>query len=355
MIIRILFLTVMALSFQDRLCSQIVIDENDMPMTGDMIPFSVTTILPDGVDPALTGEDVVWDYSLLSPGVNSVDTFYTVEQTPFIFQFFFNNGFLYPDHQADHARKEMSVNLGLVNITDAYSYFKSDEEGYRNVGFGANVNGIPSSVRNVPIDWIYEFPLEYLDESVSPSASELEIPTIGYYSHDQVREVMVEGWGTLILSDQSYEVLKVKMIVNATDSVYIESLETGFPVVQPEQTIYQWLAIGEGEPLLQISQQVGFGYTVRFRYDDAVSLDEAEDISMSIFPNPSTNQLNVNLGAHILRSYSLFNAAGNLVGQREVKKGNGIVPIPIHSLASGQYVLLIQLEEGSYYSTFIKE
>ncbi len=338
------------------LFAQISIDADDMPSAGDMIPFTVTAALPDGIDPAQTGESFVWDYSQLSPVFNGVDTFYTVGQTPILFQFFFNNGFLFPEHQADLARKEMSLNLGLVDITNAYSYIKNDEEGYRNVGFGANVNGIPSSVRNIPIDWVYEFPLEYLNESVSPSASELAIPTLGFYHHEQVREVMVEGWGTLILPNESYEVLKVKMIVNATDSIYIEAFDTGIPFVKPEETIYQWLAIGQGEPLLQISQQVGFGYTIKYRYDDAVALEENEELALDIYPNPTSDVLWVRSKESILSSYAIFNATGAAVHEERGTAQTKELSIPIHNLEPGLYYLLLTTpEQETYYSSFFKE
>ncbi|NND93331.1 MAG: T9SS type A sorting domain-containing protein [Flavobacteriales bacterium] len=334
---------------------QITLTADDMPSAGDMIPFTVSAVLPDGIDPSETGEAMVWDYSQLSPGINGVDTFYTVEETPFLYQFFFNNGLLYPDHQADHARKEMSVNLGLVNITNAFSYFKSDDEGYRNVGFGANVNGLPSSVRNIPIDWIYEFPLEYENESFSPSASQLEIPTLGYYEHEQERQVLVEGWGTLILPNQSYEVLKVKMVVNAIDSVYIESLGTGFPIVQPEETIYQWLALGEGEPLLQISQQVGFGYTVRYRYEDAVAIEELNDVNVRIYPNPASEVLLVNSSENRISRYAILDTKGNLFEEEYFDDFRSDLRISLNDLSSAAYVLIIEIDGSSYYSTFFKD
>jgi hypothetical protein len=336
------------------LFGQISIDADDMPSAGDMTPFNVTALLPEGSDPSQTGENFVWDYSQLSPVFDGVDTFYTVAQTPFLYQFYFNNGFLFPNHQADVARKEMSVNLGLVNITDSYSYIKNDEEGYRNVGFGANVNGIPSSVRNIPIDWVYEFPLEYLDESVSPSANELAIPTLGFYRHEQVREVMVEGWGTLNLPNDSYEVLKVKMVVNATDSIYIEAFDTGIPIVQPEETIYQWLAIGGGEPLLQISQQGGFGYTVKYRFEDALALEENEEIELDIYPNPTSDILSVRSKESILSAYAIFNASGAAVQERKGKTQTKELNIPIHNLRTGRYYLLLTTpDQETYYSPFL--
>ena len=166
---------------------------------------------------------------------------------------------------------------------------------------------------------------------------------------------MVEGWGTLILPSQSYEVLKVKMIVNATDSVYIEAIETGFPIVQPEETIYQWLALDEGVPLLQISQQVGFGYTVRYRFDDAVALEEIEDIDFTIYPNPSSERLTVKSQDHQVTRYSILNAHGNLYANESVPNAVSDLEIPIQDMASGTYLLLLEVEGRTYYSTFFKE
>lgn len=336
------------------LTSQVTIGPGDMPEAGDFFHFTTSAGVPIGVDPAETGEGMTWDYSTLTPQLNDVDTFLAVSQTPFLYQFYFNNGFLYPDHHADHARKESDLDLGLVTITNMYSYFKNDEIGMRNVGFGANINGIPSSVRNIPVDMIYEFPLEYGDAHTSSSASEVEIPGLGFYSQTQERDVEVEGWGTVILPDTSFEALKIRMILNGSDSVYIEALGTGFAFPRLEQTVYQWLSPGEIEPVLEVTETLGVGALVRYRYTAPSSLAEAYRADIKVYPNPATDFLIVSTDREGLNSYAIYDASGRLV-KRDRSVGPDLqVEIPVHSFPQGEYFLLMEQGKQSYYYSFFK-
>jgi len=334
--------------------AQVTIDESDMPVAGDLFYFTTTSGLPDGVDPSIAGEGMIWDFSGISPQFNDIDTFLAVIQTPFPYQFFFNNQFFYPNHKADYAKKEMDLDLGLVSITNSFSYFKSDEQGLRNVGFGANVNGIPSSVRNLPIDWVYEFPLQYEDVSSSYSESEIEIPGLGYYHRTQDRLVEVEGWGTVILPDSSYEVLKVKMILNGLDSIYIDAFETGFSFPRPEETVYQWISPGEIEPVLQVSQQSGFGAVVRYKYSAPSSLPEARQMNINVYPNPANDFINVRRGQEPLNSFAIYDASGREVIRKRTNEVLQEEEIPVHSFSPGEYFMLLDVGGVSYYTSFFK-
>ncbi|NND95120.1 MAG: T9SS type A sorting domain-containing protein [Flavobacteriales bacterium] len=336
----------------DVLSAQVVIDSDDMPQVDDIFSFAFTS-LPIGADASLTGENFIWDYSALSPEINQADTFIAVEDTPFLFQFFFNNAFLFPDHNADYALGEIDVDFGLITLSDTYSYFKSDSEGLRNVGFGANVNGIPSSVRNVPVDWIYEFPMEFGDSHSSYSEAELEVPTVGYYFRTQQRDVEVEGWGTLILPDGEYEVLKVKTILNGQDSIYLDLLEQGLTIPRPEEVRYQWLTPGEIQPILEVSQQLGFGAVVRYKASSPSTVLESESIDLRVYPNPTSEFLNLKSGQKGIDAYSIFDSNGRLVMKKRMNDSLED-QIVVRNFARGEYFILLDVDGRSYYSSFFK-
>jgi len=323
------------------LTAQISIDHNDMPNAGEHFNFREAFLLPAGADESLTGEGITWDYSALNLGIANVDSFFTVSSAPLAYQFFFNNSFLYPAYKADYTRRTGDIDFGLVSLTNTVVFYKNNAQGLRNVGYGAQINGIPTSVQNDPIDYIYEFPLDYQDSFDGHSESEISVPTFGYFHHVQDRQTIVEGYGTLILPDASYEVLKVKVILNTTDSVYIDQFGTGFNLVNPEETIYQWIAAEHIEPVLEISQQLGFGHTIRYQSSILSAVNERQEISFELYPVPSSDLLNIRFketGDYRLRLYDI---QGRLIQER-ISRGDALEELDVNLLGTGGYYLQVE-------------
>jgi len=340
----ILFLTI-------SLRAQVTIGPGDMPVAGSIVPYTTLT-LPNDIDETMTGAGITWDYSSLGIGDDGVDTFVTVEQTPLLFQFYFNNAFFYPDYLASYALGFPDVAAGPVSLSNVYNYYKSDDQGLHGVGFGAEVNGLPSSVRNIPIDVVYEFPLDYLNESQSHSESELELPTLGFYASEQDREVIAEGWGTLVLpGGESYDVLKVKTIINGRDSIYIELAGQGFAIDRPETTVYDWLSPGQEGPLLTVTSQAIAPSTVRYRNNTLIGLDELSLTSVMVSPNPVQDRLTIDL-LDAITQYVIYDMAGKCVkvGEKQDTKA-----IYVGDLGSGAYTIRLLTSSGLYSGTFIKD
>lgn len=243
--------------------AQIAIGPGDMPSPGDTVRFRNSSTTADMAD---TGPGHVWDFSALVPGTQGADTVVTVGSTPFLYQFFFNNALMYPDNKADMAMRGPAMGVQGLTINNVFNYYKSNSAGYRDVGFGANINGIPTSVQRTPVDWIYRFPLNFGDVDSSASHFEISVPTLGFYGQDQVRHNEVDGWGTLILPTDTFQVLRIKSRLQRRDTVYINQFNTGFAVPEPETIEYKWLAQGMDEPVLQVNSLAGVNNLVRFYY-----------------------------------------------------------------------------------------
>jgi len=267
--------------------AQIVIGPSDMPSAGDIVPYT-TTIAPD-IDLGLTGAGVMWDFTQLVPGIPGADTMVTVASTPLLYQLYFNNAFFYPDHVASYAVRTGDIDLQLVPITNVYTYTRSDATAHRHVGFGASISGLPASVRRIPVDHEYRFPLNYNDQDTSFSAFELEVPGIGFLREEQWRYNTVDGWGTLLLPDgSSHSVLRVKSVLHRRDSVYVAQFSMGFALDQPETIEYKWLANGMDLPVLHVTTVAGVPTTVRFRHDPSTGVAEwTSGNSPLLFPNPA--------------------------------------------------------------------
>ena len=86
-IIKTAFIAILLIS-QILLQAQITVDSSDMPYPNDTIRIS-TGLNLDFIDYIETGEDFTWDFSELMPIFQTIDTFISPSQTPFIYQIFF--------------------------------------------------------------------------------------------------------------------------------------------------------------------------------------------------------------------------------------------------------------------------
>ncbi|MCB0810061.1 MAG: hypothetical protein KDB96_12350, partial [Flavobacteriales bacterium] len=213
------------------LSAQITLDQTDMPSAGDTMRYWNGFLT--GFDGADTGPNHVWDFSALGPLNEAADTAVSVGSTPFLYQFFFNNIFLYPDHDADYAVKGQEFGFQQLQVSDVYDYFKKGSSGFRNVGFGANINGLPSSIRRLPVDYVYRFPMTYGDVDSSFSTWEVDVPTIFHFEQEQWRFNEVDGWGVLYLPTDTFTVLRVRSVLQRTDSIHIDQFGIGFAIPEP--------------------------------------------------------------------------------------------------------------------------
>ncbi|HQV51429.1 MAG: T9SS type A sorting domain-containing protein [Flavobacteriales bacterium] len=319
--------------------AQISISETDMPSAGDTMRYS--TIAAQGIDVLSTGAGYTWDMSLLVPQGSSADTAVTVGSTPLLYQFYFNNQILYPQHKADYAQKGPSFGAQGLQVSDVYEYYKKGTDGFRNVGFGASINGVPASVRRIPVDVVYEFPMNFGDVSSSSSFFELTVPTLLYYSQSQQRDNVVDGWGTLNLPTNTFQVLRVKSVVQHHDSVYIEQFGTGFGFDQPETIEYKWLAAGMDAPILIVTTVGGAATTARFFYDNSIvtTIVENEQLTPKIYPNPVSDMLSISIPNKMTGIASIHDASGREIRGGIRLNGTDLLKVDVAQLEPGTYVL----------------
>lgn len=318
---------------------QITISQADMRSAGDIpVRWNTTVAQFDGAD---TGPNHVWDFSALQPLLETADTCVTVSSTPFLYQFFFNNPFLYPDHDADYALRGQDFDFQVLQLTDVYDYFKRDANGFDNVGFGANINGVPASVQRLPVDHVYELPLDFNDASTSPSNWEVEVPGVLFFRQEQVRENLVDGWGTVYLPTDTFQVLRVKSVLNRTDSIYVNQFMFGFSLPEPETIEYKWLATGMDVPVLQVSTVAGVATTARFWYDPtSLGVDGTDELgAFEVYPNPSDDLAMVRFGAGEGRSLEVSDLSGRLLLTMPVSAARTSADVDVRSLANGLYTI----------------
>jgi hypothetical protein len=323
--------------------AQITIGPNDMPSAGDTMRYRTTNA--GNVSLALTGAGVTWDYSTLTLGAEGADTAVTVASTPLAYQLFFNNAFLYPDHAANFALKGVEFGFQAFSFEDVYDYYKRNAAGYRNVGFGANLNGIPTSIRRIPVDYIHRFPLNFGNMDTSFSSFNVNVPTIGYYKQDQTRFNNVDGWGTLILPGNTFEVLRVRSVLQQRDSIYVDQFGFGFATNRPQTVEYKWLAQGMDVPVLIVTTVAGQPTTARFFYDPepitTTIVEQSSSEEVALWPNPVNDMLHVQLPAAAGGRLAIHDATGRMVKELGSITPGSIERIPTRGLPDGVYTIVL--------------
>ncbi|MBL7951599.1 MAG: T9SS type A sorting domain-containing protein [Flavobacteriales bacterium] len=335
------------------LAAQITISEADMPNAGDTLRYRSAN--PAGLSLDMTGADVVWDYSMLQPQAEAADTAVGVGETPFLYQLFFNNPFLFPQHRADYGMVGAEFDFQVLSLTDVYDYYRADEEGFFNVGFGANVNGLPTSVRREPVDRIHSFPMEFGNTNSSNSSFNVSVPTLLYFGQDQVRDNEVDGWGTLYLPADTFEVLRVKSTLQRTDTIFVDQLGFGFRLPEPETVEYKWLAAGMGKPVLEVITTGGIPISVEFFYEPeditttAISLQRR---ALTAYPNPVAAELFVPIPADVNGRLTVRDVSGRALRTFNVQAGTQ-QRLDLRELANGTYTIALQGERAVLNTTVV--
>ncbi|MEI6766163.1 MAG: T9SS type A sorting domain-containing protein [Bacteroidota bacterium] len=334
--------------------SQIVIDSLYMPQPGQIIPRKSTGD-PGSINYAATDSAYIWDFRTLVPLQQTGDTFVSVSSTNIVYLAVFANPFNKP-FQATVASPQSMPAIPMVTINDPYYFYKSSNSEYSLLGMGAKINSIPMPVKYDNPDVWYHFPVTFGTTDSSHSKFNISIPNLGYYGQDKRRTNIVDGWGTLYLPTDTFDVIRIKSIVHTTDTLHSDSLGFGIKFNRTDIE-YKWIAQEYSVPVLQVTESsggMGPGSTSLVFIDHTVFPNAIAEIStennINILPNPSDGHFTLNLsqpksGASQIDVYNM-NGQNVFSGQCF---GNNKSEIDISGQPAGIY-LLRMMSEGKLIS-----
>lgn len=259
--------------------SQIVIDQSDMVEEGDTLRVSIATSVP--VDFTLTGRDTTWNFTMLGPVMQRVDTFLNATEVPFVLKLVF-----IPGSVANLATPHPAGSfLPGFSVTDYFTFFKRSSSAFSNVGMGFFLEGIPVPLKYNSPDNYYVFPLDTASIWSSISSSDFIVPEILYFSTERDRNSFVDGWGTLLTPYGTFETIRIRSDLILHDSIFIDSLGMGIGFNQTI-TEYKWLAKGSGIPVLEIRND---GLLPIATYLDSVRMS-AQPFSVDLGPDTAVSK-----------------------------------------------------------------
>lgn len=282
--------------------AQISIDQSDMPQNGDTIRTSITFNILQ-IDPVPTGENYNWDFSDIIPMEQRVDSFLNMSDVSIVYQLFFAGA-------ANQVRTSGRGVLPSGDEQNAYTFIDNNTNSYSVVGVGADYNEIPIPLKFDGEDVLFEFPLNYPDESSSYTSYDIDIPGVGYAEGWKDRTNIVDGWGSLTTPYGTFDVLRQRSEIIQYDSVYLDSLGYGIPINR-EYTEYRWIAQDKGIPVLFVSDDF---LGPQISYIDSARLITGETILYadqvpSIYPNPASQKFTIN-NAGVYNRMEIFDING---------------------------------------------
>jgi hypothetical protein len=341
-----IFLLIAIIFLTFNIKSQISITNSDFSSLSSTHVFSEVSI-DQSLDFQSTGQNYNWDFTNIQyskqDSISNVD----VSSTPFLYQFYFNNFFLYPDYLASFAqdRIDFSDPLGILSLSQNFNYFKLTSSSLSLVGFGTTISingspGIPTSVRYDTIDQIFPLPLNY---GVSDSTSAFylaSIPSFGSYGQSIKREVEVDGWGSLITPFNNYDVLRLKTTLHQTDTFYVDTFQFGNSIERPTLVIYEWWAKNISFPVMRVEYENNSITKAWYADQLHVGFNDSFESDLLFFPNPTTDKLMLNINASYSKDFSLYDITGHLV-----KRGKTNGEISVKNIPSGFYLISIEIDK----------
>ena len=343
------------------LTAQITIDQDDFADAGDTARMSVATWNPL-LNFSATDTNYTWDFSSLQWQSQYVDQFLNPLNTGVTYAITFSNTGINPyrSNIAKTADNTLTTIPVLSSVfTDGINFFYKTSSLYRQRGLGMKVSGFSTPVPMTNPDTLYRFPMNYGNQDSAYSDYRVFVPQLGVYVHKQHRVNKVDGWGTLITPFGTFDALRVRTEIRGSDSLYIDTLNSGFKVNNEIQREYKWFGKNQFEPLLQINTQAGvfgqfpgFEFVTRIVYRDSVRFlptgifDMAKDeIQFSVFPNPSNGSFYVSVPENLNHAaLTLTDINGKLLLNREMNAP--VMVIDASAFAKGIYILTVHSSEG---------
>jgi len=335
--------------------SQITITTNNLPDAGDTI-ITRNAAFTGEVDLEDTGANHVWsfDFDDLTPlNLNPGIICYEVDDIPFVFQFMFNNPFD-ADYNSDYGIGVEQASIATVTFENAYMYYQNNNQKYTNTGMSVSINGLPVASHMDDPDLIYRLPLTYDSADSSHSLMNFDVPQLGYYGLDQTRHYHCDGWGTLNIWEQSFDVLRVRSVVNGSDSIFTSFVNLGIRLPRPENITYEWISTEHIEPILKVTTTAGVVTQVQVAdiYEPPTSVNEIANSKLSVYPNPANDLVFVNYAGDANTLIEIYDSQGRVVITE--KWTAQFSQIDLSTLNSGIYTLRIQQNGKILSKNFVK-
>jgi hypothetical protein len=345
---------------------QISLQETDFANPNDTVRYSQA--MDQGIDFSTTGPNNTWNFSSLTSTGQYVKNFNPIGFGSILVQATF--GFFAPqNYQASYFTQNTDLPIEFlstflpVSVSDLNAYTHSSSSKISSIGYSLSVNSQAVPFKSDTIETRYSLPLDYNDTYNSRGYTLVDFNPVADFKFKQHRQrsSSVDGWGSLILPNGTYNVLRLKHLINEIDSIYLGVIP-GFPATwigtPPIQTVeYEWIGESKKDVLLKIVTSITNGseqiQSIDYQDSYLVGLQDNQSTSdFSVSPNPVSDILTVTSSA-LVRNYQLSDITGKLLLQKNLINASNF-EIDISDLPLGSYFISLNSENTSKKIKFIK-
>lgn len=278
---------------------------------------SYTLHLCDWVSAGSAGANQIWDFSNVSENATATIDILSASATPAASSF-------------------PNANIAAyVSAQGTYSYFDVNSSSVSYHGVSVSGTNIPYSN---PEDF-YTYPLTY--SFAGNDAFAASFFSSGYnWNRSGTIATNVDAYGTLITPLGTYtDVLRLKIEEDYDDE------PVGVPQVQNTTTeLYHFYKAGVHYPIVVVTTFVSGGFPqYLFQYIDVTTgIGESETMEVAVYPNPTTDFLNIVGQQFNKATYEILDCLGQIVkvGYLDSKQ------LDISELNSGIYILHVTMQSG---------
>lgn len=345
--------------------AQISITDTDFFSVDDTARVSETS---DGnIDFTTTGSNSVWDFSTLTANSQRLEKAYSISSAGVIVNLQFGST-APPEYVSSYYRPfdgipfEDFSSFLPVNIQDINRIIKKDSDSLKYTGYSFKVDGQQVGFRSDTIETGYVFPLEFGDTYNSRGYTKMDFNPFfnAIFIQYRQRSSEVDGHGTLITPYSTFNTIRVHHTINEQDSLFVEiqGFGTWVPIERTTHQ-YEWWAKDEMRPVMMIQTEevngsenvTGITYKDEYLGLDA-SLNEFNAYTTSIYPNPSSDFVNVATDVPV-NSIQVYNVQGKLMIEHEAHSMHE--KVSTSALEDGIYTLLINTKKGTQVAKLVIE
>ena len=347
--------------------SQITITGADMPQAGVSVMTATDTVNSVNLgSPSASSQS--WNFSSLNPSYYNFPFYGLTSTTPYASAFLASNIYTYGP-AAFYSSLYGAAPVGSQGLNKGYMYWKSDNTGLNVVGFRADSGAYSNiNVLENPKELLIGAPATY-GTPVFNNVSRWELPmnlnpadADTFYVVRSTKTITVDAWGSLITPFGTFpNVLREHEYTIKVDSAYgkIGAIQiTALELTRDTANNYIYLANGIHYPVAIVhANKNNVIKDVEYYNGVYVGVNElvADNINISVYPNPSNGQFNIVDKQNKLMNatFQIINMLGEVI--REDKINDKITLIDINNQAKGIYLLNINTSEGVIKTKLIKE
>jgi hypothetical protein len=323
--------------------AQITLTSADAPQVGDVYYNMNDTGITQTITPGPSGENVVWDFSMLANDYTDTTSFVDASTIP---------------QSVDFPQANL-VQLTAVDTT----FINSSSSNLTFLGFLSGGFEIKLDDPLIGLEFPYTYGTTYTDTGHLTVVIPYDTTVSGIHIDSvKIDKTIIStdsciAYGQLLLPNETFN----NVLMNKNSSLNIDSIQAHTDLmgwVDVNDTQYTTISYavytnGYGQPLLNLSVDDNGNVTdATYKYSEATFASTTQDIKVSIYPNPAEKNLTVTI-PDSKAEISIINISGQKVLTKQTTSTK--VNLNIASLPSGTYVLKVKTNKGIIEKKFVKE